>query len=427
MAASSHRTVLETLVHQPDKRIGSRSVGEWCAFFNHIARTQRESVTLSERQLHRWMAGTTRDARPAARRVAEIVWQLDFDTLVSAPTEAETAPALSSVEHLNREIAMSTEDTARWIKSGGGGVDSTVLDQLHADVRRFAADHLTKSPLELIPDLTRARREIFDLLDRRQRPRYLPDLYLIAGQICALLAHACADLGRTYDAETHARTAWFAADYAENNQLRAYVRWVQANIAYWAGDYQRAADYADIGLADEDDPSTVLRLASQLARSRAAHSDNRAALRALDTAMSAIDHVEPTSPSSRGVMWFEPGKALYYAAETHLAIGGRHHNELALSLADSALATFTPASPAEFSAAAELDAARALLAMGDLDGAAGRLSRVLALPVELRTTPIIQRVRSTAAQVASLAQNSRSTHDLPERIKLFTTYTAAHS
>ncbi|UGT59870.1 hypothetical protein [Nocardia asteroides] len=427
MAASSHRTVLETLIHLPDRRIGSRTVGEWCAFFNHTARAQGESVTLSERQLHRWMAGTTREARPAARRVAAIVWQLDFDTLVSPPTATEPSPALSSVEHLNREIAMSTEDTARWIKSGGGGVDGTVLEQLHADVRRFATDHLTKSPLELIPDLTRARREIFDLLDRRQRPRYLPDLYLIAGQICALLAHACADLGRTYDAETHARTAWFAADYAENSQLRAYVRWVQANIAYWASDYRRAADYADIGLADENDPSTVLRLASQLARSRAAHADTDAALRALDTAMSAIDQVDPAAASGHGVMWFDPGKALYYAAETHLAIGGRRHNEMALTLADSALATFTPDSPAEFSAAAELDAARALLAMGDLDGAAGRLSRVLTLPVELRTTPIIQRVQATAAQVATLAQNARATRDLPERIKLFSTYTAAHS
>ncbi|WP_433602579.1 hypothetical protein ACQPXH_12935 [Nocardia sp. CA-135953] len=417
------RTVLESLIRKAD-----RSIPEWCVYFNDAARQLGESATLSERQLRRWMAGDVPDARPSARRVAQRVWKLAFEDLVSPPNMSDGLPDAvpSALDELNQEIAMSTEDSARWVKRGAGGVDENVLDQLHADVRHFAADYLTMAPLELIPGLTGMRREVFDLLDTRQRPRFLPDLYLVAGQICALLAHACADLGRTYDADTHARTAWFAADYAEDQHLRAYVRWVQANVAYWAGDYRRAAQYAESGLADMTDPSIKLRLASQLARAQAARSDERAALGALDIAMDALTRVQPAD-AQPGVMWFDPGKARYYAAEAHLALGGRQHSQHALEQAEVALEVFTDMSPPEFIAAAELDAARAHLGLGDLEAAGARITRVLELPVELRTTPIVERVLKAADQMSAISTSTRAARELPDRITLFTAYTAQAS
>lgn len=422
------RTVLEALIRKADPSIGYRSIPEWCVHFNDVAKQLGESATLSDRQLRRWMAGDVLDARPSARRVAQRVWKLAFEALVSPPGMGGGLPDAvgSALDELNQEIAMSTEDSARWVKRGAGGVDENVLDQLHADVRHFAADYLTKAPLELIPGLTRMRRDVFDLLDTRQRPRFLPDLYLVAGQVCALLAHACADLGRSYDADTHARSAWFAADFAEDQHLRAYVRWVQANVAYWAGDYRRAAQYAESGLTDMTDPSTQLRLASQLARAQAARSDERAALAALDIAMDALTRVHPVD-AEPGVMWFDPGKARYYAAEVHLALGGRQHGRLALQQAEAALEVFTDMSPPEFIAAAELDAARAHLSLGDLDAASARITRVLDLPVELRTTPIVERVVKAAAQMSAISATTRAARELPDRINLFTTYTAQAS
>ncbi|WP_280463180.1 hypothetical protein [Nocardia carnea] len=319
---------------------------------------------------------------------------------------------------------MSTDDSARWVKRGAGGVDENVLEQLHADISHLAADYLTKAPLELIPELTRLRREVFDLVDARQRPRFLPDLYLIAGQVCALMAHACADLGRPYDADTHARTAWFAADYAEDQHLMAYVRWIQANVAYWGGDYNRAARYAKTGLTDMTDAATRLRLASQLARAEAARGDDRAALAALDVAMDALGRVQPAAAASPGVMYFDPGKAHYYAAEVHLALGGRQHSQLALGQAEEALGLFTESSPPEFVAAAEIDAARAHLGLGDIEAASTHVHNVLALPVELRTTPIVERVTKVAAEFTALAARTQITRELSDRIGLFTTYTA---
>src|SRR4030095_15444330 len=112
-------------------------------------------------------------------------------------------------------------------------VDQDVLDQLNADVRHLAIDFLTRPLYMIFRPLSSLRSEVFELLDERQRPAVLPGLYRVAGQLCALLAHASADLGQAYAAETHTRTAWLCADLADDDSLRAYVRWVQSNVAFW--------------------------------------------------------------------------------------------------------------------------------------------------------------------------------------------------
>ncbi|MGN2642378.1 hypothetical protein ACTD5D_40645 [Nocardia takedensis] len=412
------RTVLAQLIQDSD-----RSVAQWCAEFSRVAVELGEDATLTERQLHRWMAGGVNNPQPASQRVAQQVWKLAFKVLISPPRATGTVDTASTPARTHQEITMSTEDAAHWVKRGAGGVDQDVLDQLHADVAQLAADYLTAPALQLVPRLAAMRREVFDMLDARQRPKVLPDLYRVAGQVSALMAHACADLGRTYDAETHARTAWLAADYSEDPHLRAYVRWVQANVAYWDSDYARAAHYARSGLTEMRDDATRLRLSSQLARAEAARGDSRAALAALDIAADALTHVQPLT-AAPGVMYFDPGKARYYAAEVYLSLGGTDHARLALTHADAALDIFTGESPREFVAAAELDAALAHLALRDLEAAAARVEGVLDLPAELRTSPIVSRVTAAANRFAALGAATRVDRELTERITLFRAYTA---
>ncbi len=92
-----------------------------------------------------------------------------------------------------------------------------------------------------------------------------------------------------------------------------------------------------------------------------------------------------------------------------MAFGDRHHSQLALEHVDTALALFTPDSPPEF-VAAQLDAARAHLGLGDLDAATARIVSVLDLPVELRTTPIVERVGKAANEL-----RARSFREVVER------------
>lgn len=332
-----------------------------------------------------------------------------------------------SVTALHEEMALTTEESARFVRGTRGGVDHDVLDQLGADVRQLATDYLARPPLTLFRPLSRLRAEVFDMLDRRQRPGLLPPLYAVAGRLCALLAQASADVGHSYPAETHTRTAWLCADLADDDSLRAYIRWVQANVAFWDGDFRAAAQIAHSGQRYATKGSNLLRLASQEARAWATCGEQTEAERALSVASDARDQQVPDDQA--GVFRFDPGKAAYYASEVRLALGGADNARLAVENANEALTLFEHApaiqrSP-EFVAAAQLDLANAHLALRDLDGAADQLRTVLRLPVENRTQPIVGRVSSAGEGLrAPMFTHSPLALELREEIALFRAYTA---
>jgi hypothetical protein len=324
-------------------------------------------------------------------------------------------------------MAVTTEESARFVRGTSGGVNHEVLDQLGADVGQLAVDYLARPPLTLFRPLSRLRGEVFDMLDRRQRPGLLPPLYAVAGRLCALLAHASADLGHGYAAETHTRTAWLCADLADDDSLRAYVRWVQSNVAFWEGDYRKAAQIAGSGQQYATKGSNLLRLASQEARAWAACGATAEVEQALALAERARER--PITDDQAGVFRFDPGKAAYYASEVRLALGGTANAHLAVQNANESLELFEQAplhqqSP-EFVAAARLDLANAHLALADLDAAAGQLRIVLKLPVESRTEPIVGRVTAAGETLRS----PRFTHsglalELRDEISLFRAYPA---
>ena len=365
---------------------------------------------------------------PAARRPAG---PADRSGPGTRPTEIGYADRPGAVGHvpatLSEEMSMVTEESARFVRAARGGVDHDVLDQLNSDVRHLAVDYLVKPPLALFRPLSRLRLEVFDMLDRRQRPTVLPPLYAVAGRLCALLAHASADLGHSYAAETHTRTAWLCADLADDDGLRAYVRWVQSNVAFWDGDHRQAAQLAHSGRRYATKGSNLLRLASQEARAWAACGETAAVERAL--AATADAREQGTPDEAAGVFRFDPGKAAYYTSEVRLAMGGRLNAERAVEAAQESLrlcgeAPESQRSP-EFVAAARLDLANAHLALNDLDAAAEQLHTVMALPVENRTQPIVGRV-STAGQTLGQEPftHSAQARELIDEISLFRAYPA---
>jgi hypothetical protein len=322
---------------------------------------------------------------------------------------------------------MTTEQSARFVRRTTGGVDHDVLDQLSADVRQLAIEYLVRPPLSIFRPLSRLRAEVFDLLDQRQRPALLPPLYAVAGRLCALLAHASADLGHSYAAETHTRTAWLCADLADDDSLRAYVRWVQSNVAYWDGDYQQAATIAHSGQRYATKGSNLLRLASQEARAWAACGKASEVESALSVAMTAREQGTPDDQA--GVFRFDPGKAAYYASEVRLALGGQANARLAVASAQDSLQLFEDGPDAqrspEFVAAARLDLANSYLALSDLESASGEIRTVLRLPVECRTQPIVGRVRSASAALKTgKFTRSALAEELQEEIALFRAYSA---
>ena len=397
----------------------------------------------SRSQYARWLSGDVRTKpRPGACVVLEAMFPgyrtAQLLELVAAGASVATLdppagtaaaarrpePALGPTS-LAEEIAMATEESASFVRAGRGTVDQDVLAQLRDDVDSLAADYLTRAPYAMFTPIAALRSEVFTLIGRRQRPTMLPGLYKVAGRLCALLAHTCADLGHPYPAETHARTAWVCADMGDDPALRAFIRWVQSNIAYWKSDYATAAQLAGDG-QQYATGTDLLRLTSQQARAAAAADERADAERALAAAQDARAEIAAAGRLA-GVFDFAAGKAAYYASEVRATLGGADNLRRAVTDARDAIDLFTadPATCPEFVAAAHLDLAAAHLAADDLDAATGPCNSVLQLSVESRTVPVVQRARTMDTALAGPRYaGSAVASDLRQRLHLFTAYTA---
>ncbi|MEV6527421.1 helix-turn-helix transcriptional regulator [Longispora sp. NPDC051575] len=328
----------------------------------------------------------------------------------------------------SEEIMMAAEESAKFARDAARSATPDLVEQLDADVRRLAVAYLHHPPFTLFRPLAAMQTEVFELIDSRPNPAYLADLYLAAGRLTALLAHASADLGQPAAAAAHARTAWLCADRAGHNSLRVYTRWVQANVAYWNGDYRTAAELAASARPYASGGSDMLRLASQEARAHAALGDGAAVERALGDGLAAQ---EPASGASEpGVFHFAPGKAAYYSAEVRLALGGTDNNRRAVADAERAVALLTEGPDAvhsaELVAAARQDLSAAHLALHDLDAVREVLAPVLDLPAELRTTPIAGRMTKLDQQLHGPGADARA-DELHEQIALFLAYPAGRA
>jgi hypothetical protein len=430
------RTLLERLVQQ-----GDRTLEELCEDFERCARHNNErGATLSVRQLGRWMAGAVDNARPASRRVARQLWGHDFKKLLGPPAEdvATVVQIISEQDvrqetetlsaSLQEEIVMAAEESARFVRRAGVAVTPEVLEQLNSDVNLLAIQYRERPEYASFRPLAALRRDVFDIIDRHPRPTQLADLYRMASQLSALLAHASFGLGQPYAADSHARTALLCADLAGDETLHAFIRWVQSNVAYWRGDYRNAADLARSGQRFAGQGNDLMRLASQEARALAAMGDEREAEHALGIATNARDQ---TTEGIRlpGVFYYAPGVAAYCASDARLSLGGEANARLAISAAHEALELFaTPEGGhgAGNVASAQLDLVAAHLVLHDLDGANAHAQAVLQLPSEFRTVPVIGRMAKIDQALADEAFNNVTlASDLREQIALFSAYPAA--
>jgi hypothetical protein len=327
---------------------------------------------------------------------------------------------------LDLDIATSVEESARFVRRAGVRVNADLLEQVAAETALLARQYLGRPPHALFEPIAQLRRDVFGLLDTHQPPRHIARLYFQAGQLCSLLAHLTTDLDHHEAAETHARTAWLCADLCDHQGLRAYVRWVQAQIAYWNGRYRTAAEIARSARPFATDRASMLRITSQEARAWAAAGEAQEAERSLATRAAAGDLDE--SRDLVGVFRFPPAKAAYYASEVLLSLGGARNAERALSAAEESLSLLANGadddSCPEFVAAARLDLVLAHLALDSFDSAMEQLRPVLEMPSDHRTLQVVGRVAKVAAALARYASEP-SAAEMRERIELFSAYPAA--
>lgn len=325
------------------------------------------------------------------------------DSFSGSSKERPALPAVPSrlgVDAVSAD-ALTSADFARFIAQRNA--DEFVVEQLEADVARFARAYVSHPLLELYVEIKRLRDGAFELLRGRQHPRQTADLYVAASRLCGLSAHVCLDLGDYDSAATHARTARACAEAAGHEGLLAWVRAVESLIAYWTGRYEQAARLAQAGRHHRARGSIGARLASLEARALAVAGDRVGAVAALADAEhfreAMADHDEVP-----GIFAFPAAKQFAYAGTSHLALGRREHVQQAIASANTAIRLYRSAEDDDQSVgdlfAAHVDLARSHLLLGDLDGTEAMLGFVLESPPERMSASIVRRLTALSRELS---------------------------
>jgi hypothetical protein len=276
----------------------------------------------------------------------------------------------------------------------------------------------------LLNDLVMAQDTLYTLLEGRQQPNLTRQLYFLAGVVGGLLAKASHDLSDPHAALAQARTAFLCAENADHNGLRAWIRGLQALIAYWAERPHESIRYAQTGAeyaARSGNTATVWLPISE-ARAWAAVGNVPETHAAIARAERAWEAVQPDEMDELGgICTFGRARQLYYAADA-LAWLPSEADEGERYSAQAVEAYADPGRP-EWAfgdqAGSHADPAIARIARGELEGAAEAVRPVLDLPPEQRMNGIVISLRRVhkALSRSPLAADGR---DLQEQIEMFT-------
>ncbi|WP_165986011.1 hypothetical protein [Streptomyces sp. YIM 98790] len=300
---------------------------------------------------------------------------------------------------------MAAHESARFVaRVEQSNVGPHTLEQLRADIQRIIYTYPNRPIMPLFLEVRELRNRAFELLEGRQPPQYTKELYLAAGTLCGILANASFDLGQYGPAETQARTAFLCGELAGHNGLRAWVRGMQALIAYWDERPQDAVRLALSGQEFTPEEGTAhIRLASISARALARLGRHEEALSHLQTA--ERHRQSYAGPEDDGNMMAFPGaKQSLYASTTHLWIGTDNACVSAEREAAAAIDTYEAAPPEQRRlgelSLARMDLAHARLQQREIDGAAEQLQVVLAVEARRRTASVGRRLEQFGRRLA---------------------------
>jgi len=295
-----------------------------------------------------------------------------------------------SRDDLIAAIAAESQEFGEWV--GMSEVADATIAQYQAQAQRLAQVFEHEASLPLLLETRRLRDRVTSRLRGHQRIDQARDLYLLAAQVCGLLAWMTGDLGNYRAADTHAWTAWMCAEQAGHDAARAWVRATQAKLAYWDGRYTESAQLAEDGLGYDSPDSARVFLALFRARALASAGQRDQARQALTLAEAERDRV--AAADLLGGIWeLTPGRYHGLAASTRLLLD---EPGIAVAEASEAITLSKAAPPGERHLYAELLVrtvkAQAHLRQPDLDGAAAALRPVMDLPADVRTEPLLQQL-----------------------------------
>jgi transcriptional regulator with XRE-family HTH domain len=335
----------------------------------------------------------------------------------SATERAEAMSAAGSPELLMAMVAEESVDFGEW--AGTSNIAGTTLEHYATQVRHLADDYQHGTPYPLLLETKRLRDRVFAKLRGHQRPGQAQELYLIAAQVCGLLAWMSGDMSFYRAADAHAWTGWVCADHADHDGARTWIRTTQSKLAYWDGRFIESAQLAEDGLRYHCPDSGQVMVALFYARALARLGRDQDAAHALGQAR---DGLERAGDDEVGGLW-SVIPARFHSLASNVQVWRRDPQQV-LTETTLALEQFETAAPREHNYGAEIhtriDQAQAHLLLSDLDGAGTSLRPVLALAPENRYEPITQHLAQVRQALAQHGfRNTARAQQLQEEIETY--------
>ncbi|GAA4188335.1 hypothetical protein GCM10022252_23430 [Streptosporangium oxazolinicum] len=355
------------------------------------------------------------------------------DAIRSAPDTSAVRPIPTNLHELMMSAAEQSRESATHAETALG---RSTLEILEADVTALARTYLNRSPIVMFPKITELRDHVEAKTRQTRNPDQLRHLSLMNGLLCSMLAEACIDLGEHRMATDHARAAWVHGNNIGHVPLAVWARGMQATSSYWndcPGDaliaVRRGEEHRPTGVAAARLSSIRARTWSHLGNPEQTLRAVRDAQDARATAQEDEDDLEYVG----GMFVWDLAREERCASSAFLEVVQRRHTELEpaalrhltgliLDHAERALAISRAAPPEERSPIVDatilLDMSTARLLLGDVTAAHETLRSVLTLPEDMRTVPILRRLKGMRVPLAEV-QATRAVHELAEDLVEF--------
>jgi hypothetical protein len=301
-------------------------------------------------------------------------------------------------------VMAAADESGEWASADAGRlVPPQRIEQMRLDVHRLARTCSAVPPLAFLAETRRTRDQAYRLVGRTCRPGQIADLYLVAGQACALMSVASFHLAVWAAAIEQVQAALIFANVADHPALQAWVLGTQGLIAYWCGQPQQAVEAVSAGLAVS--PSGTARARLHCISARAwSHLDapvqTREALAAADRERDTIGAggEDELHDGIAGEFGWGPARQAMCSANALLRIndpdGAAKRAAEAIRLhAEDRTSSIVRGMQAR------TDLASAELARGQLDAAEAAVDPVWSLPTEYRWQSLVGRLETVASQV----------------------------
>ncbi|MEU4951718.1 helix-turn-helix transcriptional regulator [Streptomyces lavendulae] len=241
-------------------------------------------------------------------------------------------------------------------------VDSTALLLLEQGVAEIVERYEGEGPYQLVTEAVELRSFIQRLMDGRQPPERRRSLFRLAAQASGLLGYMAVNAGRESLAEAYCSEAQSLAEEIRDVELIMWTYGTRSLNAYYAGRYEAAVQWADVGLAiDPGHPQAIRLHANGRARALGKLNHRAEAERSIATAedLSSKHSTPPILTSCISFEAYGTARTLANVATVHVSLGNAQR---VLEYADQIDELVEQSESAWSRALVRLDVATALLA-----------------------------------------------------------------